>query len=197
MFTGIVEEVGEVVAASAGVLRVRGERVLEETKLGDSIAVDGVDLTVTVIDNRDLSFHVMPETYRLTTLSSLHPGSRVNLERSLRASDRLSGHVVRGVVEGVGRLEARREDGDATIITYSAPSEILTALIERGPVCVDGISLTLIAKDERTFSVSIVKFTGQHTTVLEKRIGELVNLESDLMARYVAQAVQEQLRSSG
>lgn len=192
MFTGIVEEVGEVVVAGDGVLRVRGARVLDETKLGDSIAVDGVDLTVSEIADQDLRFNVMPETYRLTTLGSLRPGSRVNLERSVRAADRLSGHVVRGVVEGVGGVEARRQDCDATIVTYSAPRDILGAVVERGPVCVDGISLTVIAKDDRTFSVSIVRFTGEHTTVLEKHVGDLVNLESDVMARYVAQAVQAQ-----
>jgi riboflavin synthase alpha subunit len=197
VFTGIVEEVGEVVVAGDGVLRIRGERVLDETKLGDSIAVDGVDLTVTEIVDQDLRFNVMPETYRLTTLGLLRPGKRVNLERSVRAADRLSGHVVRGVVEGVGRLEARREDGDATIITYSAPSDILSATVERGPVCVDGISLTVIAKDYRRFSVSIVRFTAKHTTVLEKQVGDLVNLESDVTARYVAQAVQAQIRLDG
>jgi SAM-dependent methyltransferase len=98
---------------------------------------------------------------------------------------------------GVGRVEAIRQDGDATIVTYSAPTQILGALVERGPVCVDGISLTVIAKDERTFSVSIVKFTADHTTVLEKRVGDLVNLESDVLARYVTQAVQAQLRVGG
>jgi riboflavin synthase alpha subunit len=196
VFTGIVEEVGEVVAASDGVLRVRSGRVTDETKLGDSIAVDGVDLTVTAVTNRDLSFNVMAETYRMTTLSSLRPGGRVNLERSVRAMDRLSGHLVRGVVEGVGRVEMHRRDGDATVVTYSAPSEILAALVVRGPVCVDGISLTVIAKNERTFSVSIVRFTADHTTVLEKRVGDSVNLESDMIARYVAQAVQAQ-QSSG
>jgi riboflavin synthase alpha subunit len=196
VFTGIVEEVGEVMVAGEGVLRVQAERILDETRLGDSIAVDGVDLTVTEIANQDLSFNVMPETYRLTTLALLQQGSRVNLERSVRASDRLSGHILRGVVEGVGRIVGRREDGDATIITYSAPSHILNLLIDRGPVSVDGISLTVIAKGERSFSVSIVSFTSERTTVLEKQVGDLVNLESDVMARYVAQVVQAQLGQS-
>jgi riboflavin synthase len=195
VLTGIVEEAGEVVAAGDGALCVRAGRVHDETKLGDSIAVDGVDLTVTEIASHDLSFNVMPETYRFTTLSSLRPGSRVNLERSVRAMDRLSGHLVRGVVEGVGRIEMRRRDGNATVITYSAPSEILAMLIERGPVCVDGISLTVIAKNERTFSVSIVRFTADRPTVLEKRVGDSVNLESDVISRYVAQAMQAQLGS--
>ncbi len=188
MFTGIVEEIGEVVAARGGMLGIRGSRVREGTKQGDSIAVDGVDLTVTEIVDHDLTFNVMPETYRLSTLGSLRPRSRVNLERSLRMGDRLSGHLVRGVVEGVGRVEAIGQDGDAAIVTYSAPRSIHDALIERGPVCVDGISLTVIAKDARTFSVSIVRFTADHTTVLEKQVGDLVNLEPDVVARYVARA---------
>jgi riboflavin synthase len=192
VFTGIVEEVGEVADARAGELRIRADKVLEETKLGDSIAVDGVDLTVTAIIGRTLRFEVMPETYRQTTLTRLRRGNTVNLERSVRAADRLSGHVVRGVVEGLGRVEDRRQDGDATLITYSAPEHILDSVIERGPICVDGVSLTVVAKDERTFAVSIVGFTGAHTTLLDKAVGDEVNLESDIMMRYVAQAVQAQ-----
>ena len=117
MFTGIIEEVGEVVGACAGELRVRAEKVLRKTKSGESIAVDGVDLTVTAIANGALRFDVMPETYRKTTLGLLREDRRVNLERSVRAADRLSGHVVRGVVEGVGRVEERFMDGEATVIT--------------------------------------------------------------------------------
>lgn len=190
VFTGIVEEVGEVIDAGRGVLRVRADRTLHETKLGDSVAVDGVDLTVLDINGHDLSFNVMPETYRQTTLGALGPDARVNLERSLRASDRLSGHIVRGVVEGVGRLESRREDGDAIVLTYSAPSAILAYMVERGPICVDGVSLSVIEKDERSFSVSIVQYTAEHTNVLDRTIGDHVNLESDILMRYVKQAVE-------
>jgi riboflavin synthase len=194
VFTGIVEEVGEVEDARPGEFRVRADNLLEETKVGDSIAVDGVDLTVTAIIGPTLRFEVMPETYRQTTLTRLRRGNKVNLERSVRAADRLSGHVVRGVVEGLGRVEERREDGDATLITYSAPEHVLDTIIERGPICVDGVSLTVVAKDERTFAVSIVGFTGAHTTLLDKAAGDPVNLESDIMMRYVAQAVKS-LRS--
>jgi len=190
VFTGIIEEVGNVVGARGGELRVRAKKVLRQTKPGDSIAVDGVDLTVTAIVDRALRFDVMPETYRQTTLGLLQEGRRVNLERSVRAADRLSGHVVRGVVEGVGRVEDRRKDGDATVITYSAPEHILACMIERGPISVDGVSLTVIAKRDQTFSVSIVTFTGQRTNLLERAVGDPVNLESDIMMRYVAQAMQ-------
>src|SRR5215469_15431686 len=190
VFTGIIEEVGEVVAARAGELRVRAEKVLRKTKPGDSLAVDGVDLTLTAIVGRALRFDVMPETYRQTTLGRLQDGRRVNLERSIRAADRLSGHVVRGVVEGIGRVCKRRRDGDATVITYSAPEHILACMVERGPISVDGVSLTVIAKGDQTFSVSIVAFTGDHTNVLERAVGDPVNVESDIMMRYVAQAVK-------
>ena len=194
MFTGIIEEVGEVVVARPGELRVRAEKVLRQTKPGDSIAVDGVDLTVTAIVGRAMRFDVMPQTYRQTTLGRLQDGRRVNLERSVRAADRLSGHVVRGVVEGIGRVCKRRSDGDATVITYSAPEHILACMVERGPISVDGVSLTVIAKGDQTFSVSIVAFTGDHTNVLERAVGDPVNLESDIMMRYVAQAAENRRR---
>lgn len=195
MFTGIIEEVGRVVAAERGRLRVRADRVLEETSLGDSIAIDGVDLTVTAIVDSELEFGVMPETYRRTTLEGMIAGRRVNLERSVRAADRLSGHIVRGVVECVGRVESQREDGDATVITYSAPPDLLARVVNRGPICVDGISLTVVANDSRTFSVSIVKYTADHTTVLEKSVGDTVNLESDILMRYVTEAIAATMES--
>jgi riboflavin synthase len=194
MFTGIVEEVGEVVDARRRQLRVRAAKVLERTKLGDSIAVDGVDLTVTAIAENTLGFDVMPETYRQTTLGLFRPGRRVNLERSVRAADRLSGHLVRAVVEGVGRVEGLRRDGDATVITYSAPEHVLACIVDRGPICVDGVSLTVIAKDERTFAVSVVAFTAAHTNALERAAGDPVNLETDIIMRYVARAVENRAR---
>lgn len=183
LFTGIVE-------ARPGFVRVSAERILAGTKLGDSIAIGGVDLTVTRLDAAEMCFDVMPETYRCTNLSRLVPSHRVNLERSVRSEDRLSGHVVRGVVEGTGTLVARRDDGNAVIMTYSAPETLLQQIIARGPICIDGVSLTVIAKTESTFSVSLVKFTQQHTTSLEREIGDSVNLETDIMLRYIAQLLQ-------
>jgi riboflavin synthase alpha subunit len=168
---------------------VRAAKVLEETNLADSVAVDGVDLTVSAISDHTLKFDVMPETYRRTTLRFFRTGRRVNLERSVRATARLTGHVVRGVVEGLGRVEQRRTDGNATVITYSAPEHILAGTIERGPICVDGVSLTVIAQSKQTFSVSVVAFTGAHTTVLERAVGDPVNLESDIMMRYITRAM--------
>ena len=190
MFSGIIEEVGEVVDSSPGVLRVQAQRVLQGTRLGDSIAIDGVDLTVFDIDDDRMSFNVMPESYRRATLARLLPGHKVNLERSVRAEDRLSGHVVRGVVEGTGTLTARRVEGDAVIVTYSAPDSLLENIVVKGPVCVDGVSLTVVEKTTRDFSVSLVKFTQDNTALLKKEIGDPVNLETDILMRYVVQALE-------
>jgi riboflavin synthase len=190
VFSGIIEEIGQISESNPGVLSVRANRTLEGTKLGDSIAIDGVDLTVVDMSDMQMSFNVMPESYRRTTLDRLRAGHRVNLERSLRAGDRLSGHLVRGVVEGTGKLEARRDDGDAIVVTYSASSSLLENMVEKGPVCVDGVSLTVIRKTDQNFSVSLVKFTQNNTTVLDKQIGDLVNLETDILMRYVVQALE-------
>jgi riboflavin synthase len=190
MFTGIIEEVGEVIEAQGPLVRIRARRILEDTKLGDSIAVDGVDLTVSEIAGDTMSFQVMPETVRQTTLGRLRDGARVNLERSLRAADRLSGHIVRGVVEGTGTLDARRDDGDAVIMTFAASADLLANIVERGPVCIDGVSLTVIAKADGTFSVSLVDFTQAHTTLLDREPGDPVNLETDILMRYVNQAIE-------
>jgi riboflavin synthase len=191
VFTGIVEQVGEVTEAAAGVIRVRAGQVVDDARPGESVALDGVDLTVTEITGTELAFNVMPETYRQTTMGRYRAGSRVNLERSLRAEDRLSGHVVRGVVEGTGTLAARAGDGDAVILTYEAPRDLLARILERGPVCVDGVSLTVIRKTSGIFAVSVVDYTQRHTNLLDRRVGDLVNIETDNMMRYVLQAVHE------
>ena len=198
MFTGIIEEVGEVIEAHEGLLRIRAIRILDDTKLGDSIAIDGVDLTVSVLEGDAMSFQVMPETFRQTTLGRLREGARVNLERSLRAGDRLSGHIVRGVVEGTGALQSRRADGDAVIMTFRAPPELLANIVERGPVCIDGVSLTVIAKTPEAFSVSVVDFTQVNTTLLDRAPDDAVNLETDILMRYVSQAMEARgLRPAG
>jgi riboflavin synthase len=190
MFTGIIEEVGQILASGTGVLRVRASRILEGTKLGDSVAIDGVDLTVFDMSDAQMSFNVMPESYRRSTLGRLRAGHRVNLERSLRAGDRLSGHIVRGVVEGTGKLKARRDEGDAIVVTYSTSSSLLEHIIEKGPVCVDGVSLTVVGKTEKDFSVSLVEFTQRSTNLLDNEMGDLVNLETDILMRYVVHALE-------
>lgn len=185
MFTGIVEEVGTVREADRGRLVIACREVLDGTKAGDSIAINGVDLTVVRIEGETMEFNCMPETYRRSNLGELKPGDPVNLERSVRPADRLSGHIVRGVTEATGRLVSLTPEEDAVIARYEAPADILRHCVVKGPITVDGASLTVIAKDETTFSVSLVQFTQAHTNLTRKSPGDTVNLESDIIARYV------------
>ena len=191
MFTGIIEEVGTIREAAAGMLRIAAARVLEDAALGDSIAVNGVDLTVAQLEGSAFVANVMPETYRRSNLVELRVGSRVNLERALRPTDRLSGHIVRGVVEGTGVLRTRQPEGEAIIATYEAPPDLLRYMIVKGPVCIDGASLTIVAKSATTFSVSLVQYTQEHTNLTQRGPGEQVNLETDIIARYVGQLLAE------
>lgn len=191
MFTGIIEEVGEVVDAAHGSLRIRAPHILTDARLGDSIAINGVDLTVAEIEGETFFAHLMPETYRRSNLGGLLAGDLVNLERSCRPIDRLSGHIVRGVVEGVGTLESLVPEADAIIARFTAPPELLRFMVVKGPVCIDGISLTIIARDESGFAVSLVQYTQDHTNLVRRKPGDLVNLETDIIARYVQQFVQE------
>ena len=185
MFTGIVEEVGEVVEARAGTLRIRAPKVLADAHLGDSIAINGVDLTVAEIAADTFFANVMGETYRRSNLGELRPGDRVNLERSLRPTDRLSGHIVRGVVEGVARIDSFTPDGEAVIARFRTPAALLRYMVVKGPVCIDGASLTIIDKTADSFAVSVVQYTQSHTNLLDKRPGATVNIETDIIARYV------------
>jgi riboflavin synthase len=185
MFTGIVEEVGTVVEAGAGTLRIRAPLVLQDAKLGDSIAINGVDLTVAEMHDDTFFANVMPETYRRSNLGRLRAGDRVNLERSLRPSDRLSGHIVRGVVEGLATVHSLTPEGDAIIARFTTPAELLRYMVVKGPVCIDGASLTIIDKTADTFAVSLVQYTQAHTNLLDKQPGDAVNIETDILARYV------------
>ncbi len=191
MFTGIIEEVGTATNSDPGVLCVEAPRIVEDAQPGDSIAVNGVDLTVADLRDGCFFVNVMPETYRRSNLADLVVGSRVNLERSLRPTDRLSGHIVRGVVEGTGTLEDLRPEGEALIATYAAPRELLSYIVMKGPVCVDGASLTVMAKTDATFSVSLVQYTQEHTNLTQRARGARVNLETDIIARYVGQWLEE------
>ncbi len=185
MFTGIIEEVGTVVEAGEGTLRIRAPFVLSDSKLGDSIAINGVDLTVARMDGDTFFANLMPETYRRSNLGDLKPGDLVNLERSVRPTDRLSGHIVRGVVEATGTLHSLTPEGEAIIARFLAPRELLRYMVVKGPVCIDGISLTIVAKDEESFSVSLVQYTQEHTNLVRRKPGDRINLETDIIARYV------------
>jgi riboflavin synthase len=185
MFTGIVEEVGEVVEAGAGTLRIRAPLVLADARLGDSIAINGVDLTVAEIAGDTFFANVMPETYRRSNLAQLSAGARVNLERAVRPNDRLSGHIVRGVVEGIATIDSLTREADAIVARFRTPPELLRYMVVKGPVCIDGASLTIIDKTAETFAVSLVQYTQAHTNLLDKRPGDSVNIETDIVARYV------------
>ncbi|HZP26952.1 MAG TPA: riboflavin synthase [Dehalococcoidia bacterium] len=198
MFTGIVEEVGEVLEADKGRLRIGSRKCLRGTNLGDSIAVNGVDLTVAYMDEESFHFNVMQETYSRSNLSTLQPGDPVNLERSLTLSTKISGHLVRGVVEATGELLSMETEkpgpqasGNAVIARYGAPPNILRYVVVKGPITVDGVSLTVIARDEQSFSVSLVEYTQANTNLTRRQPGERVNLETDIIARYVEQLLAE------
>ena len=192
MFTGIIEEVGEVVEAGDGMLRIRAPKVLADAHLGDSIAINGVDLTVAERDADSFTAHVMPETYRRSSLGELKAGDTVNLERSVRPTDRLSGHIVRGVVEGRATVASFTPEGDAIIARFHTPAELLRYMVVKGPVAIDGASLTIIDKSADSFAVSLVQYTQAHTNLLRKRPGDAVNIETDIIARYVEALLQTQ-----
>ena len=191
MFTGIIEEVGSVLKGENGTLVIGCTRILDGSQLGDSIAVNGVDLTVTEMDGESMTFNCMPETYRRSNLGELKAGDAVNLERSLTPTTRLSGHIVRGVVEATGRLLSMTPEGEAVLARYAAPPDILRHTVVKGPITIDGASLTVIAKDQSSLTVSLVQFTQEHTNLTQKQPGDSVNLESDILARYVDQLLQE------
>ena len=189
MFTGIVEEVGEITglrqSATSTVLGVRAKTVLGGTKLGDSIAVNGVCLTVVRLTGDGFEGDVMPETMRRTNLGALKPKSRVNLERAMAADGRFGGHIVAGHVDGTGTITDLSPEGNAVWVTVSAAPEILRYIVEKGSITIDGISLTVAYVDNTCFKVSIIPHTGQETTLLTRKPGYIVNLECDIVGKYI------------
>jgi riboflavin synthase len=191
MFTGIVEEAGRVRVAEEGRLVIEAKRALWGTNLGDSIAINGVDLTVAFMDEESFQANVMPETYRRSNLGDLRPGDLVNLERATPLGGRMGGHLMRGVVEATGALVSLTLEADAILARYSAPPEILRYVIVKGPVAIDGVSLTVVDKDDTSFAVSLVQYTQENTNLTRRKPGDRVNLESDIIARYVDQLLTE------
>lgn len=189
MFTGIVEELGRVEAAERSALRIRGHQVLCGLKLGDSIAVNGACLTVTGLQGESFSVGVMPETLRRSTLGSLGRGDQVNLERALTLGGRVGGHLVQGHLDGTGKVRSLTPDGPAMLVTILAPGGILRYAVEKGFIAVDGISLTVSSRTGADFTVSIVEYTLHHTTLGKRRTGDEVNLEVDIIAKYVERFV--------
>ncbi len=184
MFTGIVEEVGKVAAVGEGRLIVHAQTAIEETAVGDSVSVNGACLTVTDIMDDRIAFDLMPETLRRTNLGEVGPGSIVNLERSLAFNGRMGGHLVQGHVDGTGRVLAMEPDGDAIVVRFSAAPEILRYVVEKGFIAVDGVSLTVVGLDDESFSVSLVRYTLEHTVFSTMKPGHEVNLEIDILAKY-------------
>ena len=191
MFTGIIEELGTVREARDGKMIFNAKKVLWGTNLGDSIAINGVDLTCTYLEEDGFHASVMPETYRRTNLSDLQVGDVVNLERAMTLAQRLGGHLVRGVVEATGTLDSLTPEGDAIIARYLAPPEILRFVVVKGPITIDGASLTVIDKTADTLAVSLVEYTQQQTNLTRRKPGDRINLESDIIARYVEELLQE------
>ena len=192
MFTGIVEELGQVKALSlrgnSGTLTVKAKKVLEGTKIGDSIAVNGVCLTVTNMKNNEFSADVMAETVRRSSLGALRDGSYVNLERAMAADGRFGGHIVSGHIDGTGQIESMRREENAVWVTITCADKILDLIVEKGSICIDGISLTVAAAN-RNFSVSVIPHTGEETTLLKKKAGDPVNLENDIVGKYIQKFV--------
>ena len=190
MFTGIIEEVGRVTSAKLGNLVITAGDVLHEMELGGSIAVNGACLTITNFNANSFSVDTMPETLGRTNLGLLRAGDRVNLERPLALGGRLGGHLVQGHVDDTGKVATIKWDGRATIIRFEAPPEVMHYIVEKGFITVDGVSLTVVAKDTRSFQVSIVDYTREHTTLGSRQARDLVNLEIDIIAKYVEQLSQ-------
>lgn len=189
MFTGLVAELGTVQRlarqGSSYHLTVGAKKVLDNLKIGDSVAVNGACLTVVRMDEGGFTADVMPETVRLTNIGSLQPGSRVNLERTLRLCDGLDGHIVSGHVEGLGTISEQRPEGIAVVVTISTPPELLKYIIKKGSIAIDGISLTVTEVTDTSFSVSLIPHTAKETTLGLKKVGDSVNLETDILGKYV------------
>ncbi|MDO4169387.1 MAG: riboflavin synthase [Lachnospiraceae bacterium] len=185
MFTGIIEEIGTVKALKPGILELSAKKVLEDVHIGDSIAVNGVCLTVTSFTNNSFCVDVMPETFRRTSLGQLSIGKTVNLERAMAANGRFGGHIVAGHIDDTGTISNIHNEGNAVWITIDTPSSLLKYIIEKGSITIDGISLTVAKVTNHDFCVSIIPHTGEETTLLSKRIGDKVNLECDMIGKYV------------
>ena len=189
MFTGIVEEVGTIEAVKRGsassVLRIAASVVMEDLRLGDSVSVDGVCLTARELNPRSFCADVMNETLQRSTLGTLKQGSKVNLERALSAQGRFGGHIVSGHIDGTGTITQIKRDDNAVWYTVGTSAALLRYIVEKGSVALDGISLTVARVSERDFSVSIIPHTQSNTTLAGKRTGDSVNIENDVLGKYV------------
>ena len=185
MFTGIVEEVGRVASLSDYRLVIQAKTVLEDVHQGDSISVNGACLTVVEFDADSFAVDLAPETLRRTSLGQVGPGGAVNLERALAAHDRMGGHIVQGHVDGTGDVTGITPEADCFILEIETPASLSPYIVEKGFIAVDGISLTVVQSAEPRFTISVIPFTMQHTNLHERKVGDKVNLEADILAKYV------------
>ena len=185
MFTGIVEEVGIVRSSVRGGLTIAAQTVMPTLQVGGSISVNGACLTVTVLNPDAFTVDVVPETHRRTNLASLRPGDSVNLERPLRADGRMDGHIVQGHVDQTGTITEISADGEALLVRFDAPQQIMRYIVAKGFVAVDGVSLTVVHCDDNGFSVTVIPHTRDHTVFGSRTVGDAVNVEVDILAKYV------------
>lgn len=194
MFTGIIEEIGTVKTITRGAksfsLEIEAKTVLEDTLLGDSIATNGVCLTVTNINGNTFTADVMPETVSRTSLSQLQKGSKVNLERALTLQKRLGGHIVSGHVDGTGRISRMYNDDNALWVWIDCADSIMRYIVEKGSITIQGISLTVAKVQTGSFAVSLIPHTQEATTLHNAKVGDIVNLENDVIAKYVERLMQ-------
>ena len=194
IFTGIIEELGVVksiaINGASGCITIKAKKVLEGTQLGDSIAVNGTCLTVTSINSDGFSADVMAETVKRTSLSQVGKGDLVNLERAMILNGRFGGHIVSGHIDGTGTITKYTKEENAIWVTIKAPDEILDLIVEKGSICIDGISLTVATVSDQDFQVSIIPHTAKETTLIHKKVGSLENLENDIVGKYIKKLME-------
>ena len=194
IFTGIIEELGVVksiaINGASGCITIKAKKVLEGTQLGDSIAVNGTCLTVTSINSDGFSADVMAATVKRTSLSQVGKGDLVNLERAMILNGRFGGHIVSGHIDGTGTITKYTKEENAIWVTIKAPDEILDLIVEKGSICIDGISLTVATVSDQDFQVSIIPHTAKETTLIHKKVGSLVNLENDIVGKYIKKLME-------
>jgi riboflavin synthase len=190
MFTGIIQETGSTISLAAGKLNIAAGDILKGVELGASIAVNGVCLTVAALTGQSFSVDVMPETLSRTNLGLLRSGDKVNLERPLALGGELGGHLVQGHIDGTGKVVSIVPESGAVLMKFETLPEIMRYIVLKGFIAVDGASLTVTTRDAGTFGVSIVDFTRRHTTLADKKTGDTVNLEADIIGKYVEQFIR-------
>ncbi len=189
MFTGIIEEIGTVYSVKKGIksmeISIEAEKILKDTNLGSSIAVNGICLTVTYFNQSYFTVDVMPETLRRSSLRNIQTGSKVNLERAMSVNGRFGGHIVTGHIDSAGIISNIKKEGNAVLIDIKTNQKTLLYIVEKGSIAIDGISLTVTNVFNDSFRVSVIPHTFQHTTFLQKNTGDTVNLENDIIAKYL------------